>query len=234
MSNKHETKHLTIQSWSIAKTDTPKKFDSLMRGDFAQLNFVTTEKPGVSENLWVKIIKPTNKRDEYWAALDDKPELITDMPLDYQPVFQPCHVVDFIAQDPIDGLALVDFWGTDWGRYKRFDESDFPIQCLFGLIQDRGDFRFLGDGCFRGNRAIRQENKGISFKNNNKNQQMFDKASKLISERSRKALFVYYAVKGTLKEKVAALNITVHEYFPTLRIAQEEILAMIVKTEQPV
>ena len=85
---------ITAQSWKLAKPNAPKKFDSLMRGDFAQLKFVTDGVSPVSECLWVKVIDPTNKHDEYWAVLDDKPELITDMPLDYQPIFKPCHVVD--------------------------------------------------------------------------------------------------------------------------------------------
>ena len=219
---------MNTQSWKLAKADTPKKFDSLMRGDFAQLKFVTTKKPGLSEDLWVEVIGPTNNRHEYWAVLDDKPELITDMPVDCQFIFKPCHVVDCIAQD-LDGLVLVDFWGADWGRYKRSDESNYPIQCSFGQIQDRGDFGVLGDGCFRGNKTLRQLNKGISYKNNNKTQSMFDRALKSVSKNSREILIVHYAIKSTLKDRVAALDITVHEYFPTLRVAQEEILGVIVR-----
>ncbi len=227
-----DSKQLTTQSWSLAQADKPKKFDSLMRGDFAQLKFITTEKPGVSEDLWVKVIEPTNKRDEYWAALDDEPAFIKEMPLGCELMFKPCHVVDCIAHDR-DGIALVDLWGTDWGRYKRSDESDNPIQCSFGQIQDRGDFGVLGDGCFRGNKALRQFNRGISYKNNNEQQVKFDKASKSVCKKSKKILFVYYVVKATLKEKVAALGITVHEYFPTLRVAQEEILTVIVRNGVP-
>ncbi len=219
---------MNTQSWKLAKADTPKKFDSLMRGDFAQLKFVTTEKPGVGEDLWLKVIKPTNNRDEYWGVLDDKPDLITDMPVDYQPIFKSCHVVDFIAQD-LDGPALVDLWGADWGRYKRSQEGDYPIQCAFGQIQDKGDFGVLGIGCFWGNKELRRKNKGISFKNNNKTQSMFDRALKSVSKNSREILIVHYAIKSTLKDRVAALGITVHEYFPTLRAAQEEILGVIVK-----
>ena len=223
---------MNTQSWSLAQADTPKKFDSLMRGDFAQLRFVTTGASPGSENLWVKVIGPTNKRNEYWAVLDDKPEIIKDMPLDYQPMFKPCHVVDFIAQD-LDGLALVDLWGRFWGWYKQSDESDYPIQCSFGQIQDRGDFGVLGDGCFRGNKELRQFNRGISYKNNSEPQFKFDRACKSICKNSGKILFVHYVVKATLKEKVAALGITVHEYFPTLRVAQEEILTVIVRNGVP-
>ncbi len=215
---------MNTQSWSLAQADTSKKFESLMRGDFAQLKFITTEKPGVSEDLWTEVIGPTNNRDEYWAVLDDQPELITDMPLDYQPIFKPCHVVDFIAQD-LDGLALVDLWGKRWGWYKRSDESDYPIQCSLTAPRDSRHLGVLGDGCFRGNKPIRHEYRGISFKNNN--EPRFDKARKSTSERNQKVLWVHYAAIATLKEKVTALGITVYEYFPTLRAAQEEIWAVL-------
>ncbi len=215
-------------SWTITKPDAPKKFDSLMAGDFAQLRFAGADAPRVIEDLWVKVIGATNNRSEYWAGLDDVPELIANIPIDYQPVFKPCHVVDCITYNG-DGVAVVDLWGKYWGEYKRSDESDFPIQCSFGQIQDRHDFGVLGDGCFLGSKSLRQFNKGISYKKTSKNQQEFEKAWKSSSEYSQKVLWAHYATKATLTEKVAALGITVHEYFPTLRIAQEEILGAIVK-----
>ncbi len=234
---------MNTQSWSLAQADTPKKFDSLMRGDFAQLKFLTTEKPGVSESLWVEVIGRTNNRDEYWAVLDDKPELITDMPVNYQPIFKPCHVVDFIAQDR-DGLALVDLWGQFWGRYKCSHENDYAIESAFGLIQDSGDLGVIGSACFRGNKALRHESKDAfyfkrghwfagarvkseSLKRNSEPQ--FDRAYKAVCKKSSEILLVHYAIKATLKDRVAALDITVHEYFPTLRDAQEEILGVIVR-----
>ncbi len=217
---------MNTQSWKLAKADTPKKFDSLMRGDFAQLKFVMTEKPGVSENLWVKVIGHTNNRNEYFAVLDDVPDLIADIPINYRPIFKPCHVVDCITYNG-DGVALIDLWGKYWGEYKRSDEGDYPIQCSFGQIQDRHDFGVLGDGCFLGSKSLRQFNKGISYKNTRKYQQEFEKAWKSSSEYSQKVLWVHYAIKATFPEKVAALGITVHEYFPTLRIAQEEIWSVI-------
>ena len=109
-------------SWNLAKADAPKKFDSLMAGDFAQLTFVSTG--AISEDLWVKVIGPTNKRDEYWAVLDDRSELITDIPIDYELIFKPCHVVDCITYNG-DGVALVDAWGKPWGWYRQSDESDY-------------------------------------------------------------------------------------------------------------
>ena len=127
-----------------------------------------------------------------------------------------------------DGSALVDLWGEHWGEYKRSDESDYPIQCSFGQIQDRGKFRFLGDGCFRGNKALRQFNKGISYKNNSEQGQRFDKALKSISKRNQKILWIHYVVEPTLKEGVSELGISVKDYFPALRTAQEEILGVIV------
>ena len=217
-----------MESWTLAKADPPKKFDALMRGDFAQLRFVTVSESPVSENLWVEVIGPTNHCNEYWAVLDDKPELIADMPLDYEPIFKPCHVVDFITYDR-DGTALVDYWGKFWGWYKRSEESDYPVQCAFGQIQDRHDLGVLGDGCFRGNKALRQRDRGISYKNNSEQGQRFDKAWKSISQCNQKVLWVHYAAEATLKEKVAVLGITIHEYFPTLRVAQEEILGVIVR-----
>ena len=213
-------------SWALTKPDAPKKFDSLVAGDFAQLKFAGAAAPDLSENLWVKVIGRTNNTDEYWAVLDDKPELIVDMPLDCQPIFKPCHVVDCITYND-DGIVLVDLWGKYWGEYKRSDEGDYPIQCAFGQIQDRGDFGVLGDGCFRGSKALRQFNKGISYKSNSKQQQEFDKASKSISERNQKVLWVHYVVEATLKEKVSELGISVRDYFPTLRTAQEEIWSVI-------
>ncbi len=223
---------MNTQSWKLAKADTPKKFDSLMCGDFAQLIFVTTKKPGLSEDLWVEVIGPTNNRDEYWAVLDDKPELITDMPVDCQFIFKPCHVVDFIAQD-LDGLAVVDLWGTEWGWYKQTDESDFPIQCSLTILRSSRHLGVLGDGCYRGNTAIRQFNKSISYKNKKRQAQKFDEAWKSISEYRQRVLFVYYVIsdKATLLEKVAALGITVHEYFPTLRAASEEIWSALKQAE---
>jgi len=218
-------------SWTITKPDPPKKFDSLMAGDFAQLTFTSTG--AISEDLWVKVIGPTNNLDEYWAVLDDVPELIADIPIDYQPVFKPCHVVDCITYayagvaGNVVGIVLVDLWGGHWGEYKRSDESDYPIQCSFGQIQDRGDFGVLGDGCFRGSKALRQINRGIAYKNNIRQQQEFEKAWKSSSEYNQKVLWAHYAAKATLPEKVAALGITVHEYFPTLRVAQEEIWSVI-------
>ena len=163
------------------------------------------------------------------------PDLIADIPIDYQPIFKPCHVVDCItyngdgATDHDVGFALVDAWGKPWGWYKRSDEGDYPIQCSFGQIQDRHDLGVLGDGCFLGSKALRQFNRGIAYKNTSKQQQEFEKAWKSSSDYSQKVLWAHYAVKATLLEKVAALAITVHEYFPTLRIAQEEILGAIVK-----
>ena len=121
------------------------------------------------------------RRGEYWAVLDDEPESIVGIPLDYQLMFKPCHAVDCIAHDR-DGIALVDDWGGEWGWYRRSQESDYPIQCSFGQIQDRGKFGFLGDGCFRGNKPLRQFNKGISYKNNNQEQQKFEKVWKLCRE----------------------------------------------------
>ena len=218
---------ITAQSWKLARSDALKKFDSLMREDFAQLRFVTIDGTPVSEDLWVKVKEFVVGRGEYWAVLDDVPELINDMPLGCEVMFKACHVVDCIAHDR-DDIALVDFWGTDWGWYKRSEESDFPIQCSFGQIQDKGDFGVLGDGCYRGKTAIRQFNKGISYKSKRKQVQKFDEAWKAISEHSREVLFVHYVVEAALMEKVAALDITVHEYFPALRIAQEEILGKIV------
>ena len=219
---------MNTQSWKLAKADTPKKFDSLMRGDFAQLRFVTIGASPISECLWVKVKEFVFGSGDYWAVLDDEPEIIKDMPLDYQPMFKPCHVVDFITQD-LDGIALVDLWGWSWGWYKQSDESNYPIQCSFGQIQDRGDFGVLGDGCFRGSKELRQFNRGISYKNNSKPQLKFDRACKSVCKKSGKILFVHYVVEATLKEKAAGLGITVHEYFPTLRVAQEEILGVIVR-----
>ena len=203
-----------------------------MRGDFAQLKFVTDGVSPVSECLWVKVIGRTNKRNEYWAVLDDKPELITDMPLDYQPIFKPCHVVDFIAQD-CNGIVVVDLWGADWGWYKRTDESDFPIQCSLTTLRDSRHLGILGDGCKRGNTPIRQFNKGISYKDKKRQAQKFDKAWQSISEYSQRVLFVYYVIsdKATLLEKVAALGITVHEYFPALRAAREAIWTVLKQPE---
>ena len=149
------------------------------------------------------------------------------MPLDYQLMFKSCHVVDCIAHDR-DGIALVDDWGKPWGWYRRSQESDFPIQCSFDQIRNKGDFGVLGDGCYRGKQALRQFNKGISYKNNTQNHQKFEKAWKLCRERNQRILFVHYVVEAALMEKVAALEITVHKYFPALRIAQEEILGKIV------
>lgn len=235
---------LTPHSWELANADTPKKFNSLMRGDFAQLKFVTTAKPSDCENLWVKVIGRTNKRNEYWAEMDDVPRLIKDMFANYekrsgqwvylgqqrnsQCVFKPSHVIDFIARDS-DDIALVDLWGVDWGWYKRSEESDFPIQCSFGQIQDRHDIGVIDDGCYRGKTALRQISRGIAYKNNNERHIKFDRALKSICKKSREILWVYYVVQAPLREKVDALEITVHEYFPALRIAQEEILAVIVR-----
>ena len=215
-------------SWALTKPVAPKKFDALMAGDFAQLTFISTGVQPVSEALWVKVIGPTNNRDEYWAVLDDKPELLVDMPVDHQLVIRPCHVVDFITYDR-DGIVLVNLWGRYWGEGKRSDESNYPIQCAFGQIQDRGDFGVLGDGCFLGNKALRQFNKGIAYKNNSEQEQRFDKALKSISKSNQKVLWVHYVAEATLKERVSELGISVKDYFPALRAAQEEILGVIVR-----
>ena len=211
-------------SWNLAKSDAPKKFDSLMAGDFAQLTFVSTG--AISEDLWVKVIGPTNKRDEYWAVLDDRPELITDISIDYELIFKPCHVVDRITYNG-DGVALVDLWGMYWGEYKRSDEGDYPIQCSWTQISNSHDVGVMGDGCFRGNAAIRRFNSSISYKEKVERQTKFDKAWNLVGERNRAILWMHYASDGMLPEKVSALHITVHEYFPTLRTAQEEIWSVI-------
>ena len=243
MSSRLSDKHVAAQSWQLVKVDIPKKFDSLMRGDFAQLKFVTTGPSLVSECLWVKVKEFVVGRGEYWALLNDKPELIKDIPPDYELMFKPYHVVNFIVQD-LDGLALVDLWGKRWGWYKRSDESDYPIQCSLTTPRDSRHLGILGDGCFRGNQPIRKFNKGISYKNKKEQDQRFDKAWKSISEHSQRILFVYYVIsdgvplleevdcqKATLLEKVAALGITVHEYFPTLRAAREEIWTALKRAE---
>jgi len=230
-------------SWTITKLDSPKKFDSLMAGDFAQLRFSGADAPRVIEDLWVKLIGLTNKRNEYWGDLDDKPELIVDMPIDYQPIFKPCHVVDYITYN-CEGMTLIDLWGRRWGDCKRLDESNYPIQCAFGQIQDRGGFGALGAGCFRGNQALRNESndtfyfkrghefagarvKGDIYKSNSEPQSKFDRAYKAVCKKSSEILLVHYAIEATLRDKVAALGISVYEYFPTLRVAQEEIWSVI-------
>ena len=219
--------YMIATPWKLAKIDSPKRFDSLSRGDFVHVRIASGQH---SEDLWVKVIGPTNKRDEYWAALDDTPALITDMPLHYQVAFNPCHVIDFIAHET-DRLEMIELWGDAWGSYKRIDESDFPIQTSMTQIQNKGDLGVLGDGCFRGNTALKQFNNGISYRERIKQQSRFERAWKLVSKRSQLVLWVHYVADETLTKKLDALEITAHEYFPTLRKAEEEIWSIIKRSD---
>lgn len=207
-------------SWALVPSTHPLKFKMLQPDDYVQVRFESGDEPIVADVLWAKVIEFHRTRKLHWAVIDDTPQSIKAMPSDYQFMFSPCHVIDTITHDR-DGIALVDLWGKSWGQYKRFDESDYPIQTSMSAIVDIKELGVMGDGC--SHRATRPIHRGIAYKQKSEQQFKFDKAWKRISKQSKIALWVHYVADATLREKVNALGITVHKYFPLLRSAQDEI-----------
>ena len=213
-------------SWQLAVSDCKQNTGRLNPGDYVQVRFQLIDDPSGADVLWSKVIEYIPQRREYCAKIDESPKVIVDMPKDYQFMFRPRNAIDFIKQNH-DGLVLVGVWARHWGKYKKFNEEDFPIQTSMTQILKIHELGVMGDGCYRGGQAIRQINQGISYKDKDSKQVKFDKAWKLIGEMSKRILWFHYVSGGTLMEKVNALGISVHDFFPTLRAAKTEVLSVI-------